>query len=287
MIEDYYVRDTDPRGDKYNHLKHKMVVPTSLEDDIDAEKGADKKETDKKEIDEKEIDEDEPDEDQWTNKKNPQPSENLSRPVSSSIRLAAGKVYIGSKNMRGKWAPKPNEKIKTVDVTSVNVKYRGDFSPMTAIQGGYKGYYNFEAYWQSGKIYEGIPEIVTKRWWKNVKEPKRRYPAPKGTRVLYAKWVNNPEKMDYVTSRKKVYVPEYFDLMKNTKSATELKKWVEAGNDIIIYDFDGPRTHIGDVTTIEITVDSLREKINDPTFPFGHGYVVAAWLKNIPPKEYI
>jgi hypothetical protein len=159
---------------------------------------------------------------------------------------------------------------------------------MAEIKGGYNGYWNFEAYWQSGKVYEGIPEATTKRWWKAVKEPKRRYPAPKGTRVLYAKWDNNPEKMDWITSRKKVYVPEYFNLMKNTKSAINLKKWVNDGHDVIVYDFDGPRTKEGDVSTLEITLDNLREKINDKgPYPFGHGYVVAAWLKNIPPKEYI
>ena len=81
--------------------------------------------------------------------------------------------------------------------------------------------------------------------------------------------------------------------MKDRKSAIELKKWVAEGNDVMVYDFDGPRFRKdktdkkGTVTTMEITVDNLRKKINDPEFPFGHGYIVAAWLKNILPEEYI
>jgi hypothetical protein len=158
---------------------------------------------------------------------------------------------------------------------------------MTPIQGGYKGFWNFESYWQSGKVFEGIPEKTTKQWWKAQKEPKRRYPDSKGKKVLYAKWEGNPEEMDYVTSRKKIYVPEYFNLMKNTESAIKLKEWVEKGNDIIVYDLDGPRNPDGSLATIEITPQVLREKINDPTFAFGHGYIVAAWLKGIEPEEYI
>ena len=104
---------------------------------------------------------------------------------------------------------------------------------------------------------------------------------------MYAKWEGNPEEMDYVTSRKKIYVPEYFNLMKNTESAIKLKEWVEKGNDIIVYDLDGPRNPDGSLATIEITPQVLREKINDPTFAFGHGYIVAAWLKGIEPEEYL
>jgi hypothetical protein len=90
------------------------------------------------------------------------------------------------------------------------VKNRVTFSPMQEIVGGYKGYYCFENYWQSGKVYENIPIITTKKWWKELEQPKRRYPNSKGKKVLYAVFDNddNLKKMDYITSRKKGYVPE-------------------------------------------------------------------------------
>jgi len=42
-----------------------------------------------------------------------------------------------------------------INVTSAQGKEnpnRKAFSPMTEIEGGYKGYYCFENYWQAGKV---------------------------------------------------------------------------------------------------------------------------------------
>ena len=202
-----------------------------------------------------------------------------------------GKVYIASMNLRGTWAPKPSASIKVVNVTSAQASAsltRRDFSPMTEIEGGYNGFWNFESYWQSGKVFEGIPEATTKKWWKAQNTAKRRYPGSKGKKVLYSSWPTHGNKhMDWVTSRKEVYVPEYFELMKDTESAIELQKYVASGKDIIIYDFDGPRLADGSVTTVELTPELLQEKINALDFPFGHGYIVGAWLKRITPDQYI
>jgi hypothetical protein len=49
---------------------------------------------------------------------------------------------------------------------------------------------------------------------------------------------------------------------------------------------DGPILSDGTPTTIEVTLDTLRQKINATDFPFGHGYVVAALLLGISPEEY-
>jgi hypothetical protein len=96
-----------------------------------------------------------------------------------------GKIYIASMNMRGKWAePINNDSIK-INVTSSQKKTsknRLDFSPMTKIVNGYKGYWNFESYWQSGKVFEDIPHDETKKWWQNLNEAKRRY----------ARWSSSP-----------------------------------------------------------------------------------------------
>jgi hypothetical protein len=43
----------------------------------------------------------------------------------------------------------------------------------------------------------------------------------------------------------------------------------------------------GSVTCVEVTTEFLQEKINDVKFPFGHGYVVASFLKNIELNEFI
>ena len=64
-----------------------------------------------------------------------------------------GKVYIASMNLRGSWAQAPENSVK-LNVTSAQGKVnknRRDFSPMTFVEGGYEGFCNFEAFWQSKK----------------------------------------------------------------------------------------------------------------------------------------
>ena len=88
-----------------------------------------------------------------------------------------GKVYIASMNLRGARGVKLDPESLNLNVTSAQAKLsldRRDFSPMTPIEGGYKGYWNFESRWQSGKIFEGLDETVVKKWWKAQMAPKRR-----------------------------------------------------------------------------------------------------------------
>jgi len=202
----------------------------------------------------------------------------------------SGKVFIASMNLRGVHAPAPDNTTK-VNVTSAQGllhKNRRDFSPMTPIEGGYEGFWNFEAFWQSGKVFEGIPEEKVKAFWHKVIEAKRRYPGSKDKKVQYARFECAPEEqMDYVTSRKKIYVPRYVELIKDREMALHWKAQVEAGKDIVIYDFDGPRAADGSVMCVEVTKELLCEKINDTQFPFGHGYIVAGFIKGIMPEEYV
>lgn len=196
----------------------------------------------------------------------------------------AGKIYVASMNMRGRWADPICENPIKINVTSAQAKTsknRLNFSPMTPIEGGYKGYWNFESYWQSGKVYENIPIEKTKKWWQELKEPKRRFPNSKGKNVLYAIFDGNDEKMDYVTSRKNIYIPEYYNLIKDKEHIEYWKKSLNEGNNLVIYDFDGPRTKDGNTLCLELTKELLTEKINDTQFPFGHGYIVAACIGGI------
>ena len=222
-----------------------------------------------------------------------------------------GKVYIASMNLRGAWATKidPNSVAGgkaskgepslsglakapegslgniTLNVTSAQGKLNHDrlaFSPMTEIPGGYKGYDRFESYWQSGKVFEGIPEDKSKAWWKAQTTAKRRYPPGKGKTVLYATFEDHPEPLDYVSAREEVYVKEYYNLIKDrarihyyeqlfskcvriSRSAYVERtldiQMLKSGRSITIYDFDGPRTEDGGVTCLELDLDLLRSKI--------------------------
>lgn len=199
-----------------------------------------------------------------------------------------GTVYIASMNMRGVWAPAPPNTVM-LNVTSAQGKLnknRRDFSPMTPIHGGYKGYWNFESYWQSGKVYSDISHAKTKQWWQQLTEPKRRYPGSKGKQVLYAKFDHIDENLDYISSRKRVYIPEYYNLIKQREQTQYWIDKVNGGANVVVYDFDGPRTPNGSVDCHPVDLKLLLDKINDPTHPFGHGYVVAGAILGITPDKY-
>ena len=160
------------------------------------------------------------------------------------------------------------------------------FSPMTPIKDGYKGYLNFEHYWQSGKVFENVPHEISKAWWKSQTAAKRRHPKAKTNKVLYAKFDTYPdEEMDYITSRKKIYVPEYYNLIKNSQQIDILKKYLEDGHNITVYDFDGPRNGKKKPICEEVTKELLLNKIADTSHPFGHGYIVAACICGIEQKS--
>lgn len=196
-----------------------------------------------------------------------------------------GKIYIASMNIRGDWAPKPEGAI-VLNVTSAQGKTkpeRLDFSPMTPVPGGYKGFWNFEHYWQAGKVFEGFSEKENEAknaWWKKQETPKKKYPTAKGLRVLHSIYPDGKTR-GYIESRKEVYVPEYYELVKGRPSVEKWKRIVDSGATVIIYDFDGPRDSEGSPICLEFSEELFEEKINNVDHPFGHGYIVAAILTGI------
>ena len=222
---------------------------------------------------------------------NKQPSYKLHRvklrmTTVNKSEVKRGKVYIASMNLRGTRAVKLDPESLNLNVTSAQAKLsldRRDFSPMTPIEGGYYGYWNFESRWQSGKIFEGIDEKVTKAWWKAQNEPKRRYPKGKGKKVLCARFEGYEDRgdMDYVTSRKDVYCKEYSELIKDRERVLFWKKTLDEGKSITIYDFDGPRNEDKSVTCLELSEELIKEKVNDLSVPFGHCYVVGMLLSGM------
>ena len=200
-----------------------------------------------------------------------------------------GKVYIASMNLRGTWAPCP-ENTTRVNVTSAQRKnhpFRLAFSPMTPIVNKYKGFYCFENYWQSGKRYSDIPDKTITDWWKKQTKGKRRYPDGKNKKVLYAKFPHINDNLGYIDSRKQVYVPEYYELIKDNSVLIDLKNRLNSGESFTVYDFDGIRDNNGNPTSAEVNLELLQDKILDTRTPFGHGYVVAAAILDINPELYL
>ena len=202
-------------------------------------------------------------------------------------------VYIASMIMRGSWAPLPPDTF-LINATSMQKKdslFRRDFSPMSHIEGKYKGFYCFENYWQHGKRYDYLGHLTDQnkrdefvQWWRNLNTGKRRHPLTKKAPVD-AVYEDNVVR-GYINSRKNIYVPQYYELMINTESFKKCKKMVDEGKNVTVYDFDGPRSPDKKNMCLQVTLEMLINKINDPTFPFGHGYIIAAALKGYKPSDY-
>ena len=93
--------------------------------------------------------------------------------------------------------------------------------------------------------------------------------------MVYFDKDKNLEKLDYVSSRKKVYIPEYAKLIVNTDSFKYLKELYESGKKLALCDFDawnyyGP--NLDQDTTI-------KDVVNNPAYKVGHGYVIKMLLQ--------
>ena len=211
-------------------------------------------------------------------------------------KQSRGRVYIGSFKGKGKRSVIPehlkDKPHKIVNVTTSQPKTninRLAFSTMNPVEGSYKGYYCFEHYWQSGKVFEGMNEDDCKKWFKKQTKPKSYWNKTKGKSLLYFTFpdIFGDTKLDIVSSRKKVYVPEYHDLVKDHEQTKQLKNDIENGMNIIIYDTNGPIDNdTENPITLEVTQELLKNKINDVSGSFGHGYVLGACLLNIDPETY-
>ena len=100
------------------------------------------------------------------------------------------------------------------------------------------------------------------------------------------------EPLDYIASIKRIYVPIYCQLAKITNSYHTLKQRLEAGENLLIIEVDGPHQEsLGyyqqtygvsedfiTYHTMLVTVENIQIMLNDPKHPFGHGYCLAIAL---------
>lgn len=124
-----------------------------------------------------------------------------------------------------------------------------------------------------------------------------RYPCGYNYRhnVEYTLWLNSDgkyEKLDYIQARKKIYVKEYIELVKNKKKFKELQNRLKKGENLLIIEVDGPHGEIVDYykekynvhdnfienDTMLVTQENIKIMLNDSVKPFGHGYSLAMAL---------
>jgi hypothetical protein len=104
--------------------------------------------------------------------------------------------------------------------------------------------------------------------------------------------------LDYIDSRKRIYVPTYIEMAKKTELFSELsRRLYEDKENLLIIEVDGPHQEslsyyqetypdvgisddfIQDHTMLA-THQNLEIMLNDPKHPFGHGYCLAMALLN-------
>ena len=196
--------------------------------------------------------------------------------------------------------------------------------PCTASDG--TEFKRFENMWQFGKVYEGntvfnkllsvkkkeeIPFVCsdengnpTEEWFNIRKigsESELAYRRPFSGKPLYHYFVNTDgqtERIDYVTSRKKVYIPEYAKLVYNTPSFKKLKEIADGGKKLALVDFDAYNYYNDRYLSILynsyitksgrmdaglsdfLSINKMKDAVNFSNLALGHGFVLKMLLQN-------
>lgn len=141
---------------------------------------------------------------------------------------------------------------------------------------------------QAGKIYQKElvdNDILVNKFYEErdkmyalTKENKnrRRRKYPKSSHGVPISSIYNGIIMDYVTSRKKVYIPMYIELIKNTEEYKLLLQKVNSRENIFIVGPDGWPDYEKEINEV-----TIKEAIDNPKYPFGHELVICGLLKGI------
>lgn len=235
-----------------------------------------------------------------------------------------GKVRVGRRIYeKGRYRDPSYPDFKRVVVMTASSKY-SSLSPycLKDDQGRI-----MENIWQYSKIYSKVPKSrqTYSRWDKRViwDHPAETHLKEDGTpREEYWNWrekgMKNPfairypvgrkhrhkcicsiteegEHLNYIESRKRIYLPVYIDLVKDQQQFTELKERLERGENLLIIEVDGPHQEsldhykkfykvdddFIDQDTILVTKKNMEILLNDPKHPFGHGYCLGMALLGI------
>ena len=191
---------------------------------------------------------------------------------------------------------------KNVNVTSVVGSsfspLKGETYPITTFDG--LVYQNFENWWQSSKIYPDLNHYKNENLTEEFFEWRKQWSKEKqGCRILRCnknlkKCLKSTSKslrqlcykpiaayhdgeiVDYITSRD-FYLREYINVIKNKKYFNDLYERVKNGEKIMILDLDGPLLDLYPEGR-EVSWNMIQEAMNDPKYPFGHGYVICCLL---------
>lgn len=136
--------------------------------------------------------------------------------------------------------------------------------------------HNVENAWQFAKVYpahvdaQGEPTHEYWDWamagWTD--SFAHRYPMGRGAVPLFSIW--DGRKLSYIEARRQLYLPIYAAAVARTEAYSRLYDLHQAGEEIVLWDFDG-YDHLAMGRT-------LAEVVADPTRKCGHAFVLAMML---------
>lgn len=164
-----------------------------------------------------------------------------------------------------------------------------------------------ENVWQYSKLYpmhyDAKTQTVTEDYWswrqKGMDSVRAvRYPVGAENRHTCLGSILNkeePQLLNYVDARKKIYLPLYCKLVKQAPSFKKLQQHLSEGKNLLLIDWDGPKERSLDHykttygvsstfiehQTMEASVKNLAIMLNDTKHSFGHAYCLAAALLGV------
>eukprot|EP01083_Nonionella_stella_P165339 549780_1 len=111
----------------------------------------------------------------------------------------------------------------------------------------------------------------------------------------------NPQPVNYIEARKKIYIPQYTAALIQCDKFKQLKRMYEDGQYLLISEFDGPLYQDYDYyqdkygkmdivlegNVMIPTKENLKILLNDTKHPFGHGYCIAMALQGITVEDLL
>eukprot|EP01083_Nonionella_stella_P011084 31536_1 len=226
--------------------------------------------------------------------------------------------------------PQISRKHKVIAAISAMVHKWGKLSPFHLCDDQGR---RIENIWQFSKVYKSIEEqnqikfgkvkwvypavkkclddngTLTEEYWKwrdtGMKHQKAvRFPVGRANRFecLYSVVDRgNPQPINYIEARKKIYIPQYTAALIQCDKFKQLKRMYEDGQYLLISEFDGPLYQDYDYyqdkygkmdivlegNVMIPTKENLKILLNDTKHPFGHGYCIAMALQGITVEDLL
>jgi len=136
---------------------------------------------------------------------------------------------------------------------------------------------NMENAWQYVKVYqrylgedgEPTPEYFewAARGWDS--EIADRYPMGKNAKPVYSYW--DGQHLDYITARKRIYIPLYASAVLDTVAFDTLEEMYNENEHIALWDSDGYDSHKLGMSFMDI--------VHEPKMKMGHAFVLSMLLQ--------